>query len=507
MYRRIRPAPAPAAKAAFVVPVVKDGQPPRTGVAAADRAVQQSVRHAPFAADRAPAAGFGLNGCSTRWIDDPGVLLVGLGPADRLDGEAWRRAAAAAVRTAHPLRLTALHWAGPAVAQHAADIADGVSLANFEFTGFRGATLEPDPPIDLTLSVAGGKPAHAALRDALLLGECVATTRTLAATPPNVANPAYLTNFCRRLARDAGLTCTVIDAARAKRLGMGGLLAVGAAGSTPPAMIVLEWKGRGRGQGRASSPAKRGDKPVLLVGKAVTFDTGGYSLKPGGGKGMKYDKCGGAAVIGIMQAIARLKLAPRVVALIPTVENMIDAGAYRVDDIITFTNGVTCEVTNTDAEGRLILADALAYGTKKYNPRAVVDLATLTGGVTVALGPWHAGLYANNDALARQLTEAGERTGEKLWPLPLTDDVRDFMKGTHADLVNSNEKRWAHPGQGAGFLSWFVGEDAPRQMPTLPWAHLDIAGVADTDGITTLQAKGPSGFGVRLIVDWLRQLA
>jgi leucyl aminopeptidase len=200
------------------------------------------------------------------------------------------------------------------------------------------------------------------------------------------------------------------------------------------------------------------------------------------------------AVLGAMHAIAALKLPVHVVGLIVAAENMIDAGAYRVDDILTMVNGVTVEVTNTDAEGRLVLADALAYGCKRYKPAAIVDLATLTGGVVVALGEYCAGMFATDDKLADRLTEAGNATGERLWALPLWPEHRKQMKSTHADIANS-AGRGAHPIQGAAFLSYFVDEN-------IPWAHLDIAGVADVSAdkdFAGLYPKGPTAFGVRLL--------
>jgi leucyl aminopeptidase len=254
-------------------------------------------------------------------------------------------------------------------------------------------------------------------------------------------------------------------------------------------MIVLEWTGKG----------KAGTAPLLYVGKSITFDTGGYSIKPATSMtSMKYDKCGGMAVIGAMYAIAAQKLPVRVVGILPAAENMISEKAYRPDDIITFCNGVTAEITNTDAEGRLVLADALAYGTKTYKPAAVVDLATLTGGVVVALGDLCAGAFVNDPAFHKQLFAAGDHAGEKLWQLPLWDEHREAMKGPHSDIVNSGGRK-AHPIQGAAFLSFFVGADAPTKMPTLPWCHLDIAGVADMESDTPLFPKGPTGFGVRLL--------
>jgi len=213
---------------------------------------------------------------------------------------------------------------------------------------------------------------------------------------------------------------------------------------------------------------------------------------------MKYDKCGGTAVLGAMHAIATLNVKTPVVGLIPVAENMVDRQAYRPSDILTLSNGVTVEVTNTDAEGRLVLADALAYGTKHYKPRAVIDVATLTGGVIVALGSYCAGCFCNNTAFRSHLFDAADDTGERLWHLPLWLEHRDLLKSTHADLANSGIRE-AHPIQGAAFLSYFVGPDAPKKLPDLPWAHLDIAGVSTSDAEGPLHPKGPTAFGVRLL--------
>ena len=422
------------------------------------------------------------------------TLLVGLGDVNMVTADTVRRAAAGALRELFAAKLTSarivVEGLGKALDadQLGRAIGDGLALANFNFTPYLGKAKRPDPaekPINLAVSVDAGQ--RSALKDALKVGEGVTTARMLSATPPNVANPKYLANYAKNLAKKTGLKYTLIDARRAKELHMGGLLAVGAGGSTPPCMVILEWSPKGKSK----------DKPLLLVGKGVTFDTGGYSLKADGGKGMKYDKCGGMNVIGAMQAIANLKLKRRVVGIVGLAENMIDREAYRVDDILTFTNGVTCEITNTDAEGRLVLADCLAYGTKTYEPCAVVDFATLTGGVVVALGKKIAGVWCNDAKLKGQLDAAADATGEPVWQLPLNDDYRAMMQAKHADLHNSAPVREAHPIQGAAFLSYFVGADAPKQMPTVPWAHIDIAGTSNTDG-DVLMEKGPTGFGVRL---------
>jgi len=429
------------------------------------------------------------------------LFLVGLGPKKSFTPQVVRVAGANLLKAAGAAGLQRLRVHTQAIdpADLAHDrlggaLADGMSAANFLFEEHRGAASEPSKTTSSLSIQLAAKAAQKGFNRNRVVGEAADAARRLAATPPNVAHPAYIVKRCKAMAKQAGLKCSVIDAKRAKQLNMGGLLAVGAAGSSPPAIVTLEHAPRGKAK----------DKPVLLVGKTITFDTGGYHLKPGTGiVKMKYDKCGGMAVIGAMQAIAALKIPQRVIGVLAIAENMIDQGAYRPDDIIRFHNGVTCEVTNTDAEGRLVLADALAWSTRTYKPRAVVDLATLTGGVVTALGPYCAGLFCNDDKLRQRLIEAGERSGQRLWALPLWDEHRNQMRGGHADLVNS-QGRHAHPIQGAAFLSFFVGDEGPKELPKIPWAHIDIAGVADTDTETPLFAKGPTGFGVGLLLEMLQ---
>jgi len=446
------------------------------------------------------------------------VLLVGVGPADRLDGPTLARAVAAAARKlrgaqAQRLRVLLHDRIGGRLSdeQAAAALAHGLTAARFVFDQYKGAATAGDEAAGsgkawrVWMARSLRKPFEAAA----VAAEAANHARTLGATPPNVADPAYLQTRCKALARQTGLSCRLINAAEAKKLGMGGLLAVGAGGSKPPRLITLEWPGAGvvasashAKKTKSNTKSKKPDAPILLVGKAITFDTGGYSLKTGGSmKGMKYDKCGGAAVIGVMEAVARLKVRQRVVGLVAAAENMIDTDAYRVDDILTLTNGVTVEVTNTDAEGRLVLADALAYGCRTFKPKAVLDLATLTGGVSVALGRHVAGGWCLDEALWGRVADAASRTGERVWRLPLDHSDREMMKSPHADLHNSAPLRAAHATQGAAFLSFFVGEEAPQNLPAVPWCHLDIAGTATAEEATPLFDKGPTGFGVRLVTD------
>jgi len=490
MYRTLRTAAKAAADTTAIVlftPITK--LPDHYAKLDRDTAGELSalLKRAEFSAERAAVTTLYTNSGKKR------IIVAGLGdPAKTPTTDALRIAGAAIAKAAFKAQATTLtldiHAAGTSPAEIGNALGEGIALANFTFDAFKKKDPKAGKPIDLTIAAAA--PLRAGVDRALKVSASANISRTLAATPPNIANPDYLVTHCKKMAKQVGLKCSVIDAKRAKQLGMGGLVAVGAGGSTPPALITLEWPGKSN---------SKSTKPILLVGKAITFDTGGYSIKPADSMpGMKYDKCGGMAVIGAMHAIASLKLKQRVVALIPAAENMVDTDAYRPSDIIRFCNGVTCEVTNTDAEGRLVLADALAYGCKTYKPKAIVDLATLTGGVVVALGSFCAGCFCGDTDLRSNLFDAGDATGERLWHLPLWEEHKDLIKSNHADIVNSG-LREAHPIQGAAFLSYFVDKD-------IPWAHLDIAGVADTKADGPIFTKGPTAFGVRLLTRWIESL-
>ncbi|MEN8142860.1 MAG: leucyl aminopeptidase, partial [Thermodesulfobacteriota bacterium] len=287
----------------------------------------------------------------------------------------------------------------------------------------------------------------------------------------------------RELARRHDLlTCKVLEKASMKKMGMGGLLGVNQGSAQPPKMVVLQYKNGGR-----KAPN------LLLVGKGLTFDSGGISLKPGAGmQDMKFDMCGGAAVMGVMQAVAELKPKLNVTAIIPATDNMPGPEALKPGDVITHYNGKTVEVINTDAEGRLILADALAYGIDKFKPSAVIDLATLTGAVIIGLGHHQTGLMANDDDLAEKLLASGKQSGEPLWRLPLGDDYQKQLKSDVADLKNIGG-RAAGTVTAACFLKEFVGDT--------PWAHLDIAGTAWNYTKKSYVPKGPSAVGVRTLVE------
>jgi leucyl aminopeptidase len=322
-----------------------------------------------------------------------------------------------------------------------------------------------------------------ALDSARKVAEAVAFARDLSNAPANVASPAWLEERALELAESKGLRATVLDVKELERRGMGGILAVGSGSAHPPRLVRLEWGDSG--------PA------VSLVGKGITFDTGGISIKPATDMDeMKFDKSGACSVLGLARAVADLGLPVRLRVYAAIAENMLGSKAYRPSDILRIYNGKTVEITNTDAEGRVILADALAWAASE-KPDELLEFSTLTGSCVVALGTHAAGLFTPDDGLASELIASGSEEGERLWRLPLFPEYLDEMKGNHADLKNS-AGRWGGANTAAAFLSQFVGE-------TRRWAHLDIAGVAYV-GADQCPCTGATGFGVALTLNWLRRL-
>ena len=442
------------------------------------------------------------------------LLLLGLGNIKKFSAECLREAGVALARAARKLELSSLAIlvppvpetlpgypdappAGPGIEMAVESLALGLGLGSFKFEEFKGTVHIKDnskkkkpSPIRYTLVGPSAAKQRSAFEQGRILADAQNFARIIASRPGNSINPPELAKIAQSLAREDHLTCRVLDENQMRKLGMGGLLAVGAASQSPPRLIVLEHRPKSASSSR---------RPLLVVGKAITFDTGGISIKPAADMGkMIYDKCGGMAVLGLMRAIARLKIPVPIVGILASAENHISGKAYRPGDIITLYNGVTVEVTNTDAEGRLVLGDALAWGIETYKPAAVVDLATLTGGVIVALGRKIAGAMANDDELYNQILRAAQNAGERLWRLPLGDEQREQMKSDHADIVNS-AGREGHPLQGGAFLSYFIPDD-----PKTPWVHLDIAGVADQDKESALYSKGANGWGVRTLVQWVK---
>jgi leucyl aminopeptidase len=343
----------------------------------------------------------------------------------------------------------------------------------------------------LTISVSAGSASlEAALAAGQAIGEAANLTRDISVEPPNVLTPRALAERARAMAQANGLACDVLDTDRMRQLGMGALLGVAQGSAEPGALIVIEYKPEKPAAGTASTK-------LALIGKGVTFDTGGISIKPAQDmEKMKYDMCGAAAVIGAMQAIARLKPAIAVIGVIPTVENMPGGKAQRPGDIVKSLSGKTIEILNTDAEGRLILADAITYA-KQLGATHMVDAATLTGAIVVALGHHFSGVFTNNDEFLTRWNAAAKCSGEKMWHMPVNDEYREQLKTVYADVGNIGG-RDGGASTAAAFLREFVGDT--------PWIHLDIAGTAWLDDAKPWMAKGPTAVPlatfVRLAQDW-----
>jgi leucyl aminopeptidase len=414
------------------------------------------------------------------------VVVVGLGKRDEFDPERARIAAAVASRRAAELSARAIAWAVPDDVEQestARALTEGVLLAAYKFDRYKSASSDEDEGVD-TLEIVSGEDVASAVKEAALVVEHQNTARDLQNLPANDLTPSKLADHAlARVAEIDGLEGEALGPDRIRELEMGGLLSVARGSHEEPRLIVLRY---GTGEG-----------PVLgLIGKAVTFDTGGISIKPSAKmQEMKMDMSGGAAVIEATAAIARLGLPIRVLAVVPATENMPSGHATKPGDIITISNGKTVEVNNTDAEGRLILADALAYAASEGADR-MVDLATLTGAIIIALGSTYAGMFSNDDALSKALTASSERTGELVWRMPLHADYKELTRGKVADLVNVSEGRKASSAYAASFLEEFVDGK--------PWAHLDIAGTSWDQDNRDYVGKGASGWGVRLLVDLAR---
>ncbi len=420
-----------------------------------------------------------------RWV------LVGLGKREELDGERVRVAAAAALGRARELGARRLCWEVPhkVDAQIAAAIVEATMLTGYRFDRYK--SKPPENGGDLQALVIS---AHDDLADVVAEAEIVAravnAARNLQNTPSNEMTPRHLADAARVLGELDGVTVEIEGRAGLERLGMGAFACVARASVEEPALITLTYEGTGEDQSTA---------PVLgLVGKAVTFDTGGISIKNANKMSeMKFDMSGGAAVLGAIEAIAELKLPVRVVAVVGATENMPGGDAVKPGDVVTAASGTTIEVINTDAEGRLVLADCLTHAVN-HGAERLVDIATLTGSIITALGNTHAGLFASDDDWADQVTAAGAATGEIVWRMPLHADHAKALDSETADVMNVNENRKAGSIVAAEFLKRFTAD--------VPWAHLDIAGTAFGAG-KPYTPKGGSGWGVRLFVELARSLA
>ncbi|BHH83280.1 leucyl aminopeptidase [Desulforhopalus sp. 52FAK] len=368
-------------------------------------------------------------------------------------------------------------------------IIEGVGLGGYAFSSYK--KKEKDEYKGLKKVSIVGADNQTAVRKSINLGlnsvSAACAARDMANEPGNYWTPSHFAAFAEKLALEHSLKCKIVEKSELEKLGMGGILAVNQGSHEDPKLVILDY-----------CPEKP-KKTIMLVGKGLTFDSGGISLKPAAGMmDMKYDMCGGAAALSAMEAVAKEKPAVRVICLVPSTDNMNGGGAVKPGDVITHYGGVTSEIENTDAEGRLILADALAYGIETYSPDCVIDLATLTGAVIIALGHHYTGLMSNNKALTKGLLEAARFAGEPAWQLPLGKDFAKQIKSEVADIKNTGGR----PGgsiTAAEYLHTFVGKT--------PWAHLDIAGTAWEFTSKSYIPKGPSGIAVRTLIEFIRKSA
>ncbi|NJK77785.1 MAG: leucyl aminopeptidase [Nanoarchaeota archaeon] len=422
------------------------------------------------------------------------ILLAGLGKKEKITNDTIRFVSGKIAQKAKELRLQEFTIIAPPESlaesvSSVSQIVEGCKMSLYKFEKYKSKKENIIP--NLTILIPKSEKISKAIKTADVISEGVIYTKSIANLPPNECTPTTLANFASVIAKNNNMKCNIISKNDLKKRGFGGITAVGQGSKNEPKLIILE-----------HNLGAKNEKPVVLVGKAVTFDTGGISLKPSEKMDeMKFDKCGGCTVIGIMKVVSELKLPINVVGIIPSVENMPGGEAYRPGDIIKLYNGKTAEILNTDAEGRIILSDALSYGEKQYSPKAIIDFATLTGACIIALGTNIAGMISNNERLAEMITKSSKRTAEEVWNLPLNDDYMDMIKSDVADMKNVGIGRAAGTITAAAFLR--------NAIENTPWVHIDIAGVAWTQVATKekpYNPKGATGFGVRLILDYLQNI-
>jgi leucyl aminopeptidase len=436
------------------------------------------------------------------------LLLVGLGEAEAPDADVLRRVAGAAVadagaRRASRVAIAVPHLPEAGFADRIQALAEGCVLAGYRFDTYRTGQEAKEggrvAAVSLLLERGDLPAARSAAARGTTLAESQNVARRLSDTPANDLPPAELAREAQRIAREVGLRARVLEVPALERLGMGGILAVGGGSSHPPRLIALEHHPRtpgARTRKGTRGKAARQPAPVCVVGKGITFDSGGISIKPAAGmEEMKHDMSGAAAVIGALRACALLGVPQPVVGVIGAAENMPSGTAYRPGDVVRTMAGKTIEVLNTDAEGRVVLADALHYARTHYEPCAIVDLATLTGACMVALGRWASGLFGNDERLIAMVRAAGDATAERAWPMPLLDGHKEEIRSQIADIKNTGGRQ-AGASTAAAFLSHFVGDT--------PWVHLDIAGTGWLTNGGGYLKRGATGVGVRLLLQLLR---
>jgi len=410
------------------------------------------------------------------------LLLVGIGEGSEHDLERGGAALTAKLQTSGAAQVHVdFASTGSSDADDVLAFAMGARLRNWRLDTYRTRLADKAKPTLKTVTIAS---PHGDLSDRWAANEAIAEgvafTQTLVAEPPNILYPESFVERCQHLA-DLGVELEILDERQMKALGMGALLGVAQGSTRPPRLLAMRWNG-----------SNAGDAPVVFIGKGVTFDTGGISLKPGAGMDMmKWDMGGAGAVAGAMKAIAGRKAKANVVGVVGLVENMPDGNAMRPGDVVTTMSGQTVEVLNTDAEGRLVLCDAISWAQSAYDPKVIVDLATLTGAMVISLGHEYAGMFANDETLAADLLAAGEASNNKLWRFPLSPAYDKLIDSPIADMKNIGPREGGSI-TAAQFLKRYVDEG-------VAWAHLDIAGMAWADKDGPVYAKGATGYGVRLL--------
>ncbi|TCZ66048.1 leucyl aminopeptidase [Roseicella aquatilis] len=419
------------------------------------------------------------------------VVAIGLGKEAELTPEALEAAGGAALGLVQAEReaVVAAEALAPPLA---AAFAMGLLLRSYRFDRYRTTEKEEDKPKleRVTVATEAGPAVKAAWAPLRAVAEGVFLSRDLVSEPPNILHPEEMAERCEALSK-LGVEVEVLGPKEMRKLGMGALLGVAQGSAREPRLVVMQWNGAG-GNGKGKKPA---GKPVAFIGKGVTFDTGGISIKPAAGmEDMKWDMAGAGAVVGLMAALAGRRAKVDVVGLVGLVENMPSGEAQRPGDVVRTMSGQTVEVINTDAEGRLVLADVIHYCQERFEPRFMIDLATLTGAIIISLGNEHAGLFSNDDALAQQIAAAGKVVGEQVWRMPLAEAYDKQLKSDIADMKNVGGR----PG-GSITAAHFIQRFVSTKAGPMPWAHLDIAGVAwSTKDLPTVP-KGATAFGVRLL--------
>jgi len=415
------------------------------------------------------------------------ILVVGLGDNKKFDENIIRISGGTVLKTAISKKYKSVAmelFGGKKVSSYSQALAEGIVLGSYQFITYKTQDKELFEVSSADILNADTK----AVKNGSIIASSVCFARDVENHPGNVATPTKLAKLAKEIASDGGMKLTVFDREKFTKMGMGAFAGVALGTDEPPKFILLEYKG-----------GKADEKPIALVGKGLTFDSGGISLKPPAAMDeMKFDMCGGGAVLGVMKAVAQLKPKVNIVAAIPSTENLSGAKACKPGDILTAYNGKTIEVLNTDAEGRLILADALAYVSKHHKPQYMLDFATLTGAVIIALGHIATGVMGTDDKLIKKVKNSSKNTGEKVWEFPLWDEYCEQIKSEIADIKNMGAPRQAGSIAAGAFLKEFVGEG-------IPWVHFDIAGTAYNNKESSLTyKKGASGVIIRLVLDMIQ---